>query len=82
MHHVVHRVGATLERLAAERCGEDVVAVSHGGAIRAAVAHAMAVSAHAALHFSVQNLSLTVLERFAAGWRVVCVNDTGPALPV
>ena len=73
---VVHRVGATLERLALAHAGGDVVAVSHGGAIRAALAHAAGVGAEAALHFSVQNLSLTVLERFAAGWRVVCVNET------
>jgi broad specificity phosphatase PhoE len=77
MVQVVHRVGHTLERLAAARPGEDVVAVSHGGAIRGALAHATGVGAHAALHFSVHNLSLTVLERGAAGWRVVCVNDTG-----
>jgi broad specificity phosphatase PhoE len=80
MAQVVHRVGATLERLAADHAGRDVVAVSHGGAIRAAVAHASTVSAHAMLHFAVHNLSLTVLERFAHGWRVLCVNETGPTL--
>ena len=78
MVQVVHRVGHALERLAAAHVGQDVVAVSHGGAIRGALAHATGVGAHAALHFSVQNLSLTVLERFSAGWRVVCVNETGP----
>jgi alpha-ribazole phosphatase len=76
MVQVVHRVGRTLERLATAHAGQEVVAVSHGGAIRGALAHATGVGAHAALHFSVQNLSLTVLERFAAGWRVVCVNET------
>jgi broad specificity phosphatase PhoE len=76
MVQVVHRVGHALERLAAAHVGQDVVAVSHGGAIRGALAHATGVGAHAALHFSVQNLSLTVLERFPAGWRVVCVNET------
>ena len=80
MDHVVHRVGATMERLAAEHAGRDVVAVSHGGAIRAAIAHATGAGARAALHFSVQNLSLTVLERFAQGWRVQCVDETGPLL--
>ena len=75
MAHVVERVGATLEDLAQTCAGQDVVCVSHGGAIRAAVAHAMGVGAGAALHVSVQNLSLTVLERFAAGWRVVLVNE-------
>jgi alpha-ribazole phosphatase len=28
-----------------------------------------------ALHLSVQNLSLTRLERSLEGWRVVCVNE-------
>ena len=75
MEHVLERVGATLEDLAQAHEGRDVVCVSHGGAIRAAVAHALGVGAAAALHLSVQNLSLTVLERFAAGWRVILVNE-------
>ena len=75
MDHVVARVGDTLERLAENHAGRDVVAVSHGGAIRAAIAHATGAGAHAALHFAIQNLSLTVLERFAEGWRIVCVNE-------
>jgi broad specificity phosphatase PhoE len=77
MDQVVTRVGATLERLGRDHAGRDVVAVSHGGAIRAAIAHATGAGAHAALHFAVQNLSLTVLERFPAGWRVQCAGATG-----
>jgi broad specificity phosphatase PhoE len=80
MAQVVDRVGATLERLAVDHAGGDVVCVSHGGAIRAAVAHAAGVGAGAILHFAIYNLSLTVLERFAQGWRVVCVNETGSGL--
>ena len=49
--------------------------MSHGGAIRAAVAHAMGVGAGPALHLSVQNLSLTRLERLPEGWRIGCVNE-------
>jgi alpha-ribazole phosphatase len=77
MEHVVHRVGAALEGLAQAYAGRDVVAVSHGGAIRAAIGHATGAGARAALHFSVPNLSLTVLERFPQGWRVLCVDETG-----
>ncbi|MBV9247709.1 MAG: histidine phosphatase family protein, partial [Acetobacteraceae bacterium] len=55
--------------------GEDVVAISHGGSIRAAVAHALRIGPDNALHLSVQNLSLTRLERHPEGWRVVCVNE-------
>jgi broad specificity phosphatase PhoE len=72
---MILRVGATLERLAETYADQDVVAVSHGGAIRAAVAHALRIGADSALHLSVQNLSLTRLERHAEGWRVVCVNE-------
>lgn len=72
---VVGRVGAAMERLADAHHGQDVVAVSHGGAIRAAVAHALDISARNALHLSVHNISLTRLDREAAGWRVVSVNE-------
>ena len=71
---VIGRVGPTMERLARTYAERDVVAVSHGGTIRAAVAHALSVDADNALHLSVQNISLTRLERLDRGWRVVCVN--------
>jgi broad specificity phosphatase PhoE len=75
MTDVIHRVGHALERLALEYDGEDVVVISHGGTIRAAVAHALGIGADAALHLSVQNLSLTRLERHEQAWRVVSVNE-------
>ncbi len=75
MADVITRVGACLEHLANEYAGEDVVAVSHGGAIRAAVAHALGIAADNALHLAIQNLSLTRLERHADGWRVMSVNE-------
>ena len=52
----------------------DVVIVSHGGAIRGAVGHAMGVDARAILHLAIQNVSLTRLDRVPEGWRVDCVN--------
>jgi broad specificity phosphatase PhoE len=70
----IERIGATMERLAQACAGQDVVAVSHGGTIRAAVAHALKLDADTALQLAVQNLSLTRLDRLAQGWRVVCVN--------
>lgn len=73
--HVRARVGAVLERLADARPGQDVVSVSHGGTIRAAVAHVLDLTPHATLSLSVQNISLTVLERVGGDWRVVCVNS-------
>jgi broad specificity phosphatase PhoE len=75
MAEVVERVGTALERLAVRHDGEDVVIVSHGGSIRAAVAHCLGVGPDNALHLSIQNLSLTRLERNPEGWRVTCVNE-------
>lgn len=75
MADVIARVGAAMERLARAHAGGDVVMVGHGGAIRAAVAHALGIAADNALHLSVQNLSLTRLERLPEGWRVGCVNE-------
>ena len=75
MEAVVERVGRTMDELATAHAGQDLVIVSHGGAIRAAVAHAMRIDAERALHFSIHNISLTRLERLPSGWRIVCVNE-------
>jgi alpha-ribazole phosphatase len=75
MLEVIDRAGLTLERLAVEHEARDVVAVSHGGTIRALVAHALGVGPDNALHLSIENLSLTRLERNDFGWRVLCVNE-------
>ncbi len=69
------RLAATMESLAVQYAGQDVVAVSHGGAIRCALAHAVGLSADNALHFSVENISLTRLDHTPRGWRVACVNE-------
>jgi broad specificity phosphatase PhoE len=75
MVQVVARVGLAMEQLAVAHPRRDVICVSHGGAIRAALAHALGASADSVLHFSIQNLSLTVIERFSTGWRIVLVNE-------
>lgn len=75
MADVIVRAGSAMERLSTIYHGQDVVVVSHGGAIRAAVAHALGIGADNALHLAVQNLSLTRLERHGSAWRVVCVNE-------
>lgn len=67
MVQVCSRVGACLDRLAAEHEGQDMVVVSHGGAIRAALAHALRIHPETALHFSIQNLALSVIERLPEG---------------
>ena len=75
MIEVIDRVGVALERLAREHENEDVVIVSHGGTIRAAVAYALGVHPDNALHLSIHNLSMTSLERHPEGWRVTRVNE-------
>ena len=72
---VVARVGPAIERIASDSGDRPTVCVCHGGSIRAAVAHAMDVSARAVLHLSVHNLSLTRLVQEPGGWRVGCVNE-------
>lgn len=75
MTQVVARVGTAMERLADTHDGRDIVVVSHGGAIRAACAHALDIDAATSLRLSVQNLSLTILERHPAAWRIVTINE-------
>lgn len=75
MEDVCVRVGETLERMAAAHAKRDMVIVSHGGAIRASIAHALKISGDKALNFSIQNLSLTILECHTGEWRVVTVNE-------
>jgi alpha-ribazole phosphatase len=75
MAEVITRAGAAMERLAEAHAGREVVIVSHGGAIRAAIAHALRIGPDNALHMSIQNLSLTRLQRTLDGWRVQCVNE-------
>jgi broad specificity phosphatase PhoE len=75
MAEVITRVGAAMERLAQTHAGRSVVIVSHGGAIRGAIAHALGIGPDSALHLSIQNLSLSRLQWTPSGWRVVCVNE-------
>ena len=69
------RVAPVLERLAADHAGGDVVIIAHGGSIRAALAHALDLTPHQALAFSIRNLGLTRLEKHGADWRVASVNE-------
>lgn len=76
---VVARVSAAVARLNAVHAGRDIVAVSHGGTIRAALAHALGLDPEVALAFSVETLSLTRIDRVESpgaghGWRIGPVN--------
>jgi broad specificity phosphatase PhoE len=77
------RVKRAIWRLTEEHAGRDIIAVTHGGTIRAALAEALDLTPEAALAFSIENLSLTRLERFDGpgvghGWRAVTVNRLPP----
>jgi alpha-ribazole phosphatase len=76
---LTRRVESAILRLNADHRGRDIVVMSHGGVIRAALSLALDLAPANALGFAVDNLSLTRIEHFpeaggAHGWRVVAVN--------
>jgi len=77
---LVQRVAPAIARLNLEHRGRDIVAVTHGGTIRAAIGIALTLAPQAALAFSTDNCSLTRLDHLCTGdgspglWRVVAVN--------
>ncbi len=71
---MIDRVGRALERLL-EAAPGDIVIVTHGGAIRAACAHALRLTPHQGLSLAIENISLTRLEHGDHGWRIVSVNE-------
>jgi len=75
---VIVRAAAAIEDLSVPE-GRDIVAVAHGGTIRAALAMALSLEPGEALRVVVDNLALTRLERVMIGegapeWRVDAVN--------
>ena len=76
---VILRVSHAVHRLAEAHRGEDIIAVAHGGTIRSALALALGLEPEAALAFTIENCSLTRIDRIDGpgmghGWRVVTVN--------
>ncbi|MBB4397353.1 histidine phosphatase family protein [Bradyrhizobium sp. ERR14] len=67
----VARVRLGLSRIAAG----SATLVVHSGTIRAALCIALDLTPQGALRFVVDPLSLTRIDRLAAGWRVVSVNQ-------
>ncbi len=72
------RVTPAIERINTEHLGKDIVAVTHGGTIKAAIGHALKLSTDAALAFAIDNCSITRLDQLGSGpdslWRVVAIN--------
>lgn len=82
------RVSRVIHRLTDQWAGRDIVAVAHGGTIRAALAVALDLDPEAALRFATENLSLTRLDHFTGddghpeSWRVAWINRApGEPLP-
>jgi broad specificity phosphatase PhoE len=77
---VIERVSRAIHRLVETYAGRDVIAVAHGGTIRAALALALDLDAEAALAFTIENCSITCIDRIDGpgmghGWRIARVNQ-------
>jgi broad specificity phosphatase PhoE len=77
---LTRRVHAAIARLSDLHRGRDILAVAHGGTIRAALALALGLSPEAALSFTIDNLSLTRIDQIPGPgdgrlWRVGVVNQ-------
>jgi alpha-ribazole phosphatase len=71
---LVARVGPAIARIGVQSAGRDIVAVAHGGTIRAALAVALAITPAQALLFGVSTVSLTRIDAVNRAWRVVYAN--------
>jgi broad specificity phosphatase PhoE len=77
---VIERVSRAIHRLVETHSGRDIIVVAHGGTIRAALALALDLDPEAALAFTIENCSITRIDRIDGpgmghGWRVVRVNQ-------
>ncbi len=77
---LTRRVHAAITRLSERHAGRDILAVAHGGTIRAALALALDLAPEAALAFTIDNLSLTRIDHIPGPggtrlWRVGAVNQ-------
>ncbi|MDI2091125.1 histidine phosphatase family protein [Commensalibacter oyaizuii] len=75
MHDVEKRIAPKLEEFSTQYLGQDVIIISHGGAIRAALGYALKISLNTVLSFSIYNLSITVLESNQHHWRAISINE-------
>lgn len=76
---LIDRVSRAIHQLVETYPGNDIIAVVHGGTIRAALALALGLEPEASLAFTIENCSITRIDRIDGpgmghGWRVVTVN--------
>ena len=73
------RVTAAIVRINAEHAGRDVIAVAHGGTIKAAIGLALGHQPDKGLAFDIDNCSVTRLDHIASmdqgSWRLPMVNQ-------
>ena len=80
---LIERTDAVIKRLNEDHQGRDIVAVTHGGTIRAALALALDLEPIDAMAYVIDNQSLTRLDYFRGGlyrghgsnWRINVVNQ-------
>jgi broad specificity phosphatase PhoE len=74
-----NRVGRAIDRINGEHAGQDVIAVGHGGTIKAAIALALGGQPEKGLAFDIDNCSVTRLDHITSGsinvWRLPMVNQ-------
>ena len=74
-----NRTKGAIERITAEQAGRDVIAVGHGGSIKAAIGVALGDLVEKCLAFDIENCSVTRLDHAAtpgqANWRLAMVNQ-------
>lgn len=64
---LIARTDLGIQRLNIDHRGRDIVAVTHGGTIRAALALALDMEPIDAMSFKIDNLSVTCIDHFDAG---------------
>jgi alpha-ribazole phosphatase len=74
-----NRVCGAIDRITIEHAGDDVIAVGHGGTIKAAVGLALGGQPEKGLAFDIDNCSVTRLDHIASEsvsvWRLPMVNQ-------
>jgi broad specificity phosphatase PhoE len=74
-----NRVRGAIERIGGEQAGRDIIAVAHGGTIKAAIGLALGGLPDKGLAFDIDNCSVTRLDHIAsaghANWRLPMVNQ-------
>ena len=82
---LMNRASQVIDRLSRDHAGQDIIAVAHGGTIKAALGHALGLTPDRALSFAIDNCALTRIDHFAgspgshapdrdSSWRVGQVN--------